>query len=191
MAPASPLGISGFDIGAEFSSISIDKTSDHWNKAFQNDAPSYLVIPKIRARKGLPSGIDIGAMYSYVPNSNIRLYGAELSKSIMEGNMAAPALSVRATYTSLAGVDDLALQTYGFDASVSKGFLIVTPYAGAGMMWVNSKAKGTLQSLGEETIAIPRVFGGVKISPFPLLGITAEAEYAERPVYSLKTAISF
>lgn len=195
MAPAAPLGITGFDIGAEVSAISIDKNTTRWSSAFNNDAPSYLVIPKIRARKGLPLGIDIGAMYSYVPGSNIKLYGAELSKSILDGSVATPAVGIRGTYTKLAGVNDLNLQTYGIDASVSKGFLIVTPYAGAGMMWISSEAKGNLKTLvstlEKETISVPRVFGGLVISPLPLFGITVEAEYAVRPIYSLKAAISF
>jgi len=195
MAPAAPLGITGFDIGAEVTAVSIDKNDSYWKSAFNNDAPAYLVIPKIRVRKGLPFGIDVGAMYSYVPSSNVKLYGAELSKSILDGSMAIPAIGVRATYTRLAGVDDLSLQTYGIDASISKGFLFVTPYAGAGMMRIDSEAKGDLKTLvptlESETITVPRVFGGVKISPFPLLSITAEAEYAERPLYSLKGAISF
>jgi hypothetical protein len=195
MAPAAPLGITGFNIGGEASAISIDKNSNYWNAAFGNDAPSYLIIPKIRARKGLPFGIDIGAMYSYIPSSNIKLYGAELSKSILDGTMATPAVSIRATYTKLVGVDDLSLQTYGVDASISKGFLFITPYAGAGMMWINSEAKGNLKTLvptlTNENILVPRVFGGIKISPLPLLEITVEAEYAERPIYSLKAAVSF
>jgi hypothetical protein len=200
MAPAAPLGITGFDIGVEASAISIDNNSSHWKSAFNNDAPSYLVIPKIRARKGLPLGIDVGAMYSYVPGSNIKLYGAELSKSILEGSVATPAVGVRATYTKLAGVNDLGLQTYGIDASVSKGFPFLTPYAGAGMMWINSEAKGDLQTLAtnspsgplaKESISVPRIFVGVVISPLPLLGITVEAEYAVRPIYSLKAAVSF
>jgi len=195
LAPAAPLGITGFDIGAEASAIRIDKNSSRWSSAFSNDAPSYLIIPKIRARKGLPLGIDVGAMYSYVPGSNVKLYGAELSKSILEGGVASPAVGVRATYTKLAGVSDLGLQTYGVDASISKGFPFLTPYAGAGMMWINTEAKGNLKTLApdlsKETITVPRIFGGLVISPIPLLGITAEAEYAVRPIYSLKVAISF
>lgn len=195
LAPAAPLGITGFDIGAEASAMSINQDSSYWKSAFGNDAPSYLIVPKLRARKGLPFGIDVGAMYSYVPGSNIKLYGAELSKSILDGTMATPAVGVRATYTKLAGVNDLALQTYGVDASVSKGFLFLTPYAGAGMLWINSEAKGNLKtlapSLKKENISVPRVFGGLAITPFPLLSVTAEAEYAVRPIYSLKVAINF
>lgn len=200
-APAEPLGITGFDAGIEASAVSIKKdgVDNYWQKAFNNNAPSYLYLPKLRVRKGLPLGIDIGAMYSYVPDSNIKLYGAEISKAILEGTAATPALGVRATYTKLAGVGDLDLQTVGVDASISKGFVLVTPYAGAGAVFIDSKAKGNLQTLStlagtplkSEQVWQPRVFGGLKLTPLPLLGITAEVEYAARPIYSLKAALSF
>lgn len=197
-APAAPLGITGFDVGVEVEAANI-KTGSYWETAFGGDAPSYLFLPKIRARKGLPFGIDIGAMYSYVPDSNIKLYGVELSKAILDGTLATPALGIRATYTRLAGVSELDLETAGIDASISKGILFLTPYAGVGALWVHSKAKGDLQSLSTattgplstENIWQPRFFAGLKISPLPLFGITAEAEYEVRPIYSLKAALSF
>ncbi len=194
LAPAAPLGISGFDIAVEASAISIDKGTNYWKSAFNNDAPSYLIIPKVRVRKGLPFGIDVGAIYSGSTGSNIKLYGAELSKSILSGGVASPAIGVRATYTKLDGVNDLGIQTYGADASISKGFVFVTPYAGAGVLWITSEARGNLQtlsSLAKETSTVPRFFGGVKLSPIPLVGVTVEAEYAVRPIYSLKAGISF
>ena len=193
-APAAPLGITGFDAGLEVSAVDIKNNSAYWDSAFNGKAPSLLYIPKIRVRKGLPFGIDVGAMYSYVPDSNIKIYGAELSKAILEGSAVTPALGVRATYTRLAGVNDLSLQTVGVDASISKGFIIFTPYAGVGGIWIDSKAKGnlaTLSILSEEKIWQPRGFAGIKISPLPLIGITAEAEYAARPIYSLKAAVNF
>lgn len=196
MAPPAPLGISGFDVGGELEAISIDSNSDYWKSAFADgSAPSYLMIPKLRARKGLPLGIDIGAMYAYVPESNVKLFGVEVSKAILEGTMATPAVGVRATYTRLTGVNDLELQTFGLDASISKGFPFLTPYAGAGAMLVNSSAKGSLKAavpaLSNETIAVPRVFGGLVFSPVPLLAFTGEVEYAVQPIYSFKAAICF
>jgi hypothetical protein len=199
VAPAAPLGITGFDAGVEAEAIDIRSNSSYWRAAFNNDAPSYLVIPKIRVRKGFPFGIDAGAMFSYVPDSNIKLYGFELSKAILDGSMATPAFGIRGTYTRLAGVNDLDLQTAGIDATLSKGILMLTPYAGAGAVWINSKPTGKLHALSSTTIGPlhsedlwqPRFFAGLKISPLPLLGITAEAEYQERPIYSLKVALSF
>ncbi len=193
LAPTENLGVTGFDVGLEMSATSIDKNSAHWQSAFGKDAPGYLVVPKLRVRKGLPLGIDVGAIYSYVPGSNIKLYGVELSKSIIEGGIATPAVGVRTTYTKLAGVNDLGLQTYGVDASVSKGFLMLTPYAGVGMLWIKSEAKGYLKTIGlsDVSTSIPRYFGGLKITPFPLFSVTAEAEYADTSVYSLKAAVNF
>jgi hypothetical protein len=193
-APAEPLGITGFDAGVEASAVDIKSNSSYWNKAFNGDAPSYLVIPRARVRKGLPLGIDVGAMYAYVPGSNIKLYGFELSKAILDGTFATPALGIRGTYTRLAGVSDLDLQTAGVDACISKGILFLTPYAGVGGVWIDSKATGSLQNdsnLKRESFWQPRYFAGLKVSPLPLLGITAEAEYQERPIYSLKLALSF
>jgi hypothetical protein len=199
-APAAPLGIAGFDIGIEGTYVEIStENNNYWDKAFSDDPPSMLVIPKIRARKGLPVGIDIGAMYAGDPGSNIKLYGAEVSYAFLEGSVATPALGVRGTYTKLSGVDDLDFQTAGIDISISKGFAIITPYAGAGMVYFDSKAKGNLQSLstlagsplGEEKMWQPRYFAGLEISPIPLFGVTVEVEYLNSPVYSLKLALSF
>ena len=195
VAPATPLGITGFDVGVEASFMPIN--SGYWDTAFggPGKAPAALVIPKLRARKGLPFGIDIGAMYSYVPDSNIKLYGAEVSYAILDGSIATPAVGIRGTYTKLTGVNDLSFQTAGIDASISKGFLILTPYAGAGLVMIDSKATGNLKTLAptlkDEKITQPRYFVGLKVSPLPLFGITAEAEYSSRPVYSLKAALSF
>jgi hypothetical protein len=194
-APAAPLGITGFDAGVEVEAANIKSDSPYWKAAFGNDAPSYLFLPKVRVRKGLFFGIDVGAMYSYVPDTNIKLYGVEISKAILEGTVATPALGIRGTYTRLAGVNDLDLQTAGIDASISKGFLFLTPYVGVGGLWIESKAKGNLQTLSptltKENIFQPRGFAGLKVSPLPLFGITAEVEYEVRPIYSLKAAVSF
>lgn len=208
-APAAPLGITGFDIGAEVSIIDIKKDSQYWKAALSNDSSSYLYIPSLRARKGLPFGIDVGAMYSYVPDSNVKLYGFEVSKAILEGTAVTPALGVRASYTKLAGVNDLDVQTVGIDANISKGFAIITPYAGAGLVWVDSKAKGNLAALSgsgtisgqrnsggvlglsEEKLWLPRGFAGARLTILPFVKVTGEIEYAVRPIYTLKAAIDF
>ena len=189
LAPAAPLGITGFDVAAQASFISIDNEAAQWKKVTGNDAPDYIAYPTIRARKGLPFGIDVGAMYSYISNTSIQLYGAEISKAILEGGIASPAVGIRGTYTRLAGAGDLSLQTAGIDASISKGFIFLTPYAGGGMLWIDGKDNSN--TLKSESMWQPRGFVGVKISPLPLLGLTAELEYAARPIYSVKLGVSF
>ncbi len=191
LAPATPLGLTGFDVALQASFISIKNDSGYWKQATNNDAPDYVGFPVLRVRKGLPLGIDVGAMYSKIPDTNIQLFGVEVSKAILEGGMASPAFGIRGTWTKLAGVDDLNLQTFGVDATISKGFLMFTPYAGGGMVWIDSKPTGTISSLKNENMWQPRGFVGVKFSPLPLIGVTAEVEHAARPIYSLKLGVSF
>jgi hypothetical protein len=193
--PPHPLGVTGFDAGVEVSAVDINDESGYWDTAFGGDAPSLLVVPRLRVRKGLPFGIDVGAMYSNAGNSNIQLYGVELSKAILDGTAATPALGVRGTYTKLSGVPDVELQTVGIDASVGKGILFLTPYAGAGVLWIDSRPTGNLKTtnpgLSDESIWQPRFFAGVEIKPVPLVRVIAEVEYALRPIYSLKAAVGF
>ena len=66
LAPAEPLGITGFDIAVQTSAISIENNSSYWEKATGSDAPDYITYPSVRLRKGLPFGIDIGVMYTDV-----------------------------------------------------------------------------------------------------------------------------
>ena len=59
------------------------------------------------------------------------------------------------------------------------------------MLWLDGKYNGNVVSLKNESLWQPRGFVGVKISPLPLVGLTAEMEYAVRPIYSVKLGLSF
>lgn len=191
VAPAEPGGLTGFDVGVEASLVKID--TDIWDQVI-SDTPSYLGIPKVHVRKGLPFGIDLGASYSMVPASNIKVIGGEIQYAIMDGSMALPALALRGHYSTLLGVDDLDLTAYGADAVVSKGFLMFTPYIGAGMLQTEGKYAGSEPILGtaleDQSEATARYFGGVQIA-IALLRITLDAEYSEVPVYTAKVSLGW
>lgn len=196
VSPAEPYGITGFDIGLEVSAINID--DKYWKYALKDqDVPGYALIPKLHAIKGLPFGIDIGAVYSQVPGSNIKYYGGELKYAILEGSAVTPAVAVRGTFTKLSGVTELDLTTYGVEASISKGFgmgVKLTPYAGVGANWIKSTPKDYAAStlnLKEESFTKTKAYVGARFNIL-LLSVTAEAEYnTVTPVYSLKAGLSF
>ncbi|PKN12778.1 MAG: hypothetical protein CVU69_05290 [Deltaproteobacteria bacterium HGW-Deltaproteobacteria-4] len=193
VAPAEPGGLTGFDIGIEASFIKIDNAL--WDEVFDsNDAPGYLPVPRVHVRKGLPFDFDLGASYAMVPSSNIKVIAGEIQYAIMDGSAALPALALRGHYSTLLGVDDLDLETYGADAVLSKGFLFLTPYVGVGVLrsdgeytGSNATLKANLQDQSETT---QRVFGGVQIA-MALLRITLDAEYAEVPVYTAKVSLGW
>ena len=193
LSPAEPLGILGFDVGLEVTAIDIDQGADYWNKATKNaDMPGMITLPKIYARKGLPFSIDVGVIYSKVPDSNISLLGAEVKYAILKGSVATPAVAIRGSYTQLMGVDQLDFKTYGADISISKGFLNITPFGGIGAVWISSEPKSLPAgiSLNKENITAMKYFGGVRFTLL-LLNMTAGVEYMEVPTYSLRAGIIF
>lgn len=150
LAPAEPLGLLGFDIGLEMTATTLQNT-DAFNGATSSSTDiNVLPMPKIHLHKGLPGKIDIGASYTAVPDSNIKLVGAELRWAFIGGGIAIPAVAVRGTYSKLDGVDQLDFSTTGLELTVSKGFAMLTPYAGVGQVWVTSTPKNVGNLTAEE-----------------------------------------
>jgi opacity protein-like surface antigen len=192
VAPGEPQGITGFDIGVEASFIEIDTAN--WSEVLGGETTDFLAIPRLHVRKGLPFGLDIGLSYAKVVDSNIELLGGEIQWALLDGTLATPALALRGSYSTLLGVDDLDLKTMAADAILSKGFLMFTPYVGAGMVRIDGKYDGantTLQSaLADQKMTETRFFGGVQVA-LALLRLTAEAEFSEVPVYTAKLSLGW
>ncbi|MCW8826434.1 MAG: hypothetical protein OQK78_08410 [Gammaproteobacteria bacterium] len=141
LSPAEPLGIVGFDMGLEVTATQL-KSASVFNTATGTSFDT-LPVPKLHIRKGLPLNIDVGL--SYLPGS-INLIGYELSYAILEGGVATPAVSIRATSSKLSGSPDISMSTQGYELSVSKGFAMFTPYAGIGSIKVETTATGFTKS---------------------------------------------
>lgn len=138
VAPAEPLGLTGFDIGLEVSATKMNNASA-WKDAVSNKKSiDTLPVPKLHLHKGLPLDIDVGLVYTAIPTTNIKLIGGELRYAIIAGDMVLPAVAVRGTMTKLSGVSNLSFDTKGLELTVSKGFLLITPYASIGQVWTTS-----------------------------------------------------
>jgi hypothetical protein len=187
VTPAEPLGITGFDLGIEVSSTQV-KNSTLWELA-TGSSRSNLPLPKLHLHKGLPLNIDVGAFYSSVPTTNIKLYGGELRYAIMEGGVALPAVAIRGSLSKLTGVDQLSFSTKGLDISISKGIAMLTPYAGAGKVWVDSTPNGV--GLAKESFSQNKFFAGANLN-FGLTNIAVEYDKTgEAQTYSAKLGFRF
>lgn len=174
LAPAETLGITGFDLGLAVTGAKLDSVAA-WEKASGGDSiPSTLPIPTLRLAKGLPFNIDVGAFYTAVPSSNIKLYGGEVRWAFVAGSTAVPAIALHATYGKVTGVDQLDFNTKSVDVSISKGFTLLTPYAGIGEVWTDATPNG-VPGLRKESITQTKVFGGVNIN-FGLPNIAVEVD---------------
>jgi len=136
IAPAEPLGLTGFDVGVQVSATRI-KSAEIWNDA-TGDNIDYLPMARLSVQKGLPFGIDVGVTYTAIPTTDVSLWGAEVKYAILEGGVATPAVAIRGSYSKLNGVEELDFESKGVDLSISKGLVNLTPYAGIGHVWSDS-----------------------------------------------------
>lgn len=138
IAPAEPLGLTGFDLGVELTATKLEHSNFFASASSSGDFPATLILPKLHLHKGLPWDIDVGVSYSKAPSTNISLLGAEIRYALISGGVALPAVAVRGTYSKLSGVDQLDFNTKGLEITLSKGFAMITPYAGVGRIWIDS-----------------------------------------------------
>ena len=188
LSPAEPLGITGFDISVSASATDLENVNV-LEKVTSSSASSTLPVPRLQVVKGLPFGIDIGASYSAIPGSNIKLLGLEAKYAFLSGSVATPAVAVRGSYTKLSGVQQLDFDTKGIDLSVSKGFAFATPYIGVGSVWVTSTPVGV--SLAEESFRQTKLFGGINLN-FGLFNMAFEADKTgDAASYGAKMGLRF
>lgn len=174
VAPTETQGITGFDIGFEVTGTDIGKSAAALRKAGASDSPmDTLLVSKLHVHKGLPMGFDVAAFMGNVSAINVNLVGAEVRYAILGGGIATPAVGVRGAYTHMNGANQLALHTRSLDISVSKGFAMLTPYAGVGQVWVDSSPEAG--TLAKESFTQGKVFAGVNVN-MGLLNLAFEAD---------------
>jgi len=188
VSPAEPLGVLGFEVGVAVSTVKID-TAIWDNVVADASAPSTLPVPRLMARKGLPMGFDVGLSRISIPGSNIAVTGFELRKAILEGSTVSPAVTVLAHSSKLSGVDAFDVSTYGVDVGVSKGFAMLTPYAGAGQVWVDGS--DTSNTFADRSSSVTRSYAGVRVGFLPFMNLVVQADFAEVNSYSLRLNVGF
>ncbi len=200
LGPSSNLGLLGFEIGGAVSFADINQKASYWQKVTaDHNPPDFLVIPRLLVRKGLPWGIDIGASYLQVPNTNISLVGGEVKLALLEDGTATPAIGLRAAYSSLLGVSNLSMQVIDASIGISKKLFIFEPYAGVSDVFIISKPNNIPSSAVDITTQPPSQWVYLKeedISEFKgtvglqldlaIVRFAVEAAFSKIPVYSVK-----
>ncbi len=190
--PAEPMGMMGFGFGMSLSRVDL-KHQDAWRLATNSDSfGDTLLVPRLVFQKGLPGDIDVGISYFSPPQSNLEAWGGEIKYAVYEGNVLLPAVAVRATHSEMFGVDDLEFSSRGFDVSVSKGFVLFTPYLGIGTTKFKSAPQNNARLvLDVERFSMPHRYVGVVMSP-GIFDITLERdEVGGVKAYTLKFGFGF
>jgi hypothetical protein len=149
VAPPEPQGLTGFDIGVSMTNSSLSYRGAaavekaHGNLYLDDAVQAY----RLDIHKGLPFDVDVGLYFADVPGLGLGARGLEARYALLSGDYATPTISLRGAYTYASNSDDLSINTRSLDVSISKGFAMLTPYAGIGYVWVDSDGKGDANHL--------------------------------------------
>jgi len=187
---AAPLGLVGFDIYAE---ASVDRgfaDSAAGDLIDGNLTGGAMAIGRVGVRKGLPGGVDLGLAYGQALGAtDLKLLSADVQWAMVHGGVLSPAVSFRVTGTgTVGGTGTYELRQYGAEVLVSKGFAMLTPYAGVGV--VSSRGRfhgihvGTLQETDTQGIA----YAGLTLSLL-VPKITVEVEKADVVQASVRVGV--
>lgn len=176
---AAPLGLVGFEIYADVA-VDQDFGDEPFTETALDEDPvgDVLAFARVGARKGLPWGIDLGLSYGRAVDGDIELISGEIQYAILKGGLVQPALSVRLTGTQTLDAGAYDLDQYGVELLLSKGFTVLTPYIGAGVIRSEGRLDSALGGTFEDSHNRGIVYGGVRINLL-VPKITIEVEKAE------------
>ena len=161
--PAEPLGlIIGIDVGLEASYTEF--ATPAWAQAIYGTNKAGFLLPRLHLHKGLPFNLDLG--YVYIPEIkalNVSYQGGEVRWSPLDGGMVMPAMSVRLAYTQMNLNDQLFIKNSSVEVLASKGFLMFTPFAGAGLVQSNTDLQIPLTAFGVPDPTDTSITGNAKV----------------------------
>jgi hypothetical protein len=160
---AKPLGVVGFEIFGDVSYSREFETFESLNGAIGGRLPSgVLSVARVGVRKGLPANLDVETTYGRALGSDLDFTSGSLQWALFAGGALSPAFAFRVTGSQTSGAQDYRLRQLGAEATLSKGFPLLTPYVGAGI--VRSQSHFAFASEKDVSTTEPILFGGLTLN---------------------------
>lgn len=190
MIPAADMGLTGFDLGLSVSGTHLAHREVVQKATGGASVPADLPAVGLRIHKGLPFNLNIGASYTNIPGTPLSALGGELRWAFMPGSALMPAVAARLSLSSTTGLNQLKMHSTGYDISISKGFTVLTPYAGIG--YVESRVSAPESpALSSEKVGQTKYFGGVNMN-LGLMNVALEGDRTGKTsTYGVKFGFRF
>lgn len=188
LGPAEATGTVSLGVGLVMDYVPIDDSAA-WKQVTGSDF-SGLGLAGIQVSKGLPFDIDLGAFYTQVPSTDIKVYGGEVRYAFLPGSTVMPALAARVSYSTVTGVESFKADSTSVDVSLSKGFAMITPYIGVG--YVNGAIDpDAATNLEKVDVKKGKGYVGLRLS-LGLFEVTPEVgKVGDVMTYALRAGFSF
>lgn len=199
LADARPMGRGKFEFSLMQWQTNIDDNTSAWNDTFVHPDSTHwlyegsgLQFPGMAVRAGVSSRTDVGLYFTKNPKANYGVYGAQLQQSLVRG-VRDWDVSVRASFASLFGPEDVGMDVYGVDVVTNWrrwtfGKATFTPYGGVATYLASSHEKTTAVNLADEQVL--SVMGTVgAVLQFSVVRVGAEASVSRVPSIAMKFGI--
>src|SRR6187402_2415866 len=120
IADARPMGRGNWEVSAMQWKTNIDDADPAWNDTFVHPDSAHwlfegsgLQFPGLMARAGVSKKIDVGAYVTKNPNANYGFFGAQMQYNLANDEKKGWAASVRGSFVSLYGPEDVDFTVYG------------------------------------------------------------------------------
>jgi hypothetical protein len=162
-APATTLGVNGFEISVGHSVTFVDSQGDgpnpsSWERLHADGEPDRAVwIPRLEARKGLPASFEISMELGIVALSRQSVVGGHIRWAPIEGYRRLPDVILQGGYTGYTGNDELELgvmdiggavgYTLPFGSVVGINTARFSPYVGLTRLTIHASPSLTAEQL--------------------------------------------
>jgi hypothetical protein len=200
LADARPMGRGRFEFALMQWQTNVDDNTSAWNDTFVHpDAEHWLYegsglkFPGIAARAGVASRTDVGVYFTQNYRANYGVYGVQLQQNVIGSSGHDWDVSVRGSFTSLFGPEDVSLNVYGADVVASwkqwsAGRVRVVPYAGVAIYLATSHEKAAAVNLADEQVIGAMGTLGAALQ-FSVMRVAAEASMSRVPSFAMKFGI--
>jgi hypothetical protein len=158
--PARTTGFGGYRFGIQAAYTTVDDDAHYWREgtegpadpsqglaSVRNDSPDgVLQMYSLNLAKGFPFGIELGASFGYLVNTEIISGGGDVRIALFEGFRSSipgyfPDLGVGGQVRTITGTSAFKLTVVSFDAGISKpipvaGTITIQPHIGYQLLWM-------------------------------------------------------
>jgi hypothetical protein len=200
---AKPLGKLHFEVSLLQWQTAFDDSKPAWNDTFVHPDSAHwlkegprLAFPGITGRIGITDKLDAGLYFTKNPQANYGFVGGQLQYNIVNNLERKWSASVRTSYSTLFGPEDLRFSIYGVDALVSREFklysnwLSISPYGGISGYLSGSKETAENVDLENENVTGGQAMIGAVLK-LSAARIAVEYNFAQLSTLSLKVGVSF
>jgi len=200
LSDARPMGKGKFELSLLQWQTGIDDHDAAWNDTFVHPDSTHwlfegsgLKFPGLTARVGVTDKTDVGIYFTKNPNANYGFYGLQVQQNVVGNATSDWAGSVRVSFVSLFGPDDVDFNVVGADLVASRRLALsswatVSPYAGVSTYLASSHEKSAVVNLDDERVLGAQAMAGAVLQ---LSVARVAVEYNVSKVNSLSLKVGF